>query len=132
MARKRTTSRRHSIARWLLNATLFINLLLSSEPTQQPQYFQSYHTELALPARGVSRNTVAYLESYCHADVKEIDKSYSLNSFIHSQLHYSSFLSNKLKNARLIVPPILVAIRYLQFQSTLSGSDEDLFFSLRG
>lgn len=128
MVRKRTTSRGHAIARWLSNAALFLSFLLSPELTQRPQHFQSYQTELALPVREASRNMVAYPRSYCRTDVKEID---SLNSFVYIQLHHSSSFSAKLKNARLIVSPV-PTVRYLQFQSTLSGSDEDLFLSLKG
>lgn len=132
MVRKRITSRSYTISRWLLNALLFICLLLSSELSQQPQHFQSYHTELALTARETSTTTVTYPRSSYNTDGKEIDKSCSISSFIHSQLHYSSCLSTKLKNGPLVVRPILVAIHYLQFQSTLPGSDEDLFLSSRG
>lgn len=132
MARKHTTCRGYALSRWLLNAVLFLSLLVSSELAQQPQHFQTYHTELALPARGATRGTATYLASYRHTDVKKVDNSFLLNSFFHTRLHYCLLLKTKLTNARLIVPAVSIEVRYLHFQSALSASDADLFHSLRG
>jgi hypothetical protein len=132
MVRKRRTFRGHDIAQWLLNTALFVSLLLSSELTQQPQYAQSYQTELVLLSSEASNNTVARPGSYYPTDEKESDKRCSLYPFVHIQLHYASCLKAKLKNDRLIVPPVPIAVRYLQFQSTLPTFDEDHFVSLGG
>lgn len=135
MVRKRTRFWGYVMAQWLLNAAFFLSFLSSSESTQQPQLFQCYHTELAIPVREASATIVAYPEFCRGTGVNENYKPFSadlFDSFKHIQLHHSSATWVKLKNVRLRVSPVFNAVRYVQDQSCVSTFDEDHFISLKG